>query len=116
MFTFAFGNRRRAPLYERYALFVRKAHQAKASSSSVSSSSASNESPDKKKKTNSQKEDRQKGKDKRAKQPASEQYVKFKAKKSQKMRGRDARRDAHDKKENGEPDRNKNQIDEDYHY
>ena len=28
LFTFAFGNRKQAPLYERYAIFVRKAHQA----------------------------------------------------------------------------------------
>ena len=86
------------------------------SSSSVSSSSASNESPDKKKKTNPKKEARQKAKEKRDKQPASEQYVKYKAKELQKKLGKDARRNAHDQKEKGEPDRNKNQINEDYHY
>ena len=26
-YNFAFGNQRRAPLYERHALFIRKAHQ-----------------------------------------------------------------------------------------
>ena len=86
------------------------------SSSSVSSSSASNESPDKKKKTNPKKEARQKAKEKRDKLPASEQYVKYKAKELQKKLGKDARRNAHDQKEKGEPDRNKKQINEDYHY
>ena len=57
-----------------------------------------------------------KAKEKRDKQPASEQYVKYKAKELQKKLGKDARRNAHDQKEKGEPDRNKNQINEDYHY
>jgi RHS repeat-associated protein len=52
--------------------------------------------------------------EKRAKQPASEKYAKDKAKKLEKTKGKDARREAHDKKEKGAGDRTKKQIDEDY--
>jgi len=47
-------------------------------------------------------------------EPASEDYVKWKAKEKEKRDGKQGRRDAHDEKQEGEPDRTKDQIDEDY--
>lgn len=47
-------------------------------------------------------------------QPASEDYVKYKARELEKLKGKDARRQAHDKKQKGEQDRPKNRIDDDY--
>ncbi len=66
------------------------------------------------KRVNPKKAAREAAKKKRAQQPASEDYVKYKAKKLEKKRGKDARRNAHDKKSKGQPDRSKKQIDEDY--
>lgn len=47
-------------------------------------------------------------------EPASEDYVNSKAKNKEKRDGKQGRRDSHDKKQKGEPDRTKEQIDEDY--
>jgi hypothetical protein len=63
---------------------------------------------------NPKKAAREAGAEKRATQPASEKYTKDKAKKLEKTKGKDARREAHDKKEKGAGDRTKKQIDEDY--
>jgi uncharacterized protein RhaS with RHS repeats len=69
---------------------------------------------DKAKKKYSKKEARQKAKEKKEQQPASEDYVKYKARELEKSKGKDARRKAHDKKRSGAPDRTKKQIDKDY--
>jgi hypothetical protein len=47
-------------------------------------------------------------------EPISEDYVKWKAKEKEKRDGKQGRRDSHDEKKGGEPDRTKEQIDEDY--
>ena len=66
------------------------------------------------KKVNPKKKAREEGKKKRDAQPASEDYAKYKAKELEKKKGKDARREAHDKKEKGSGDRTKKQIDRDY--
>lgn len=71
------------------------------------------------KKMNPKKVAREAAKKKRNQQPASENYAKFKARKLEKAKGKDARRKAHDKKEkrrvNGRrQDRSKEEIDRDY--
>jgi hypothetical protein len=66
------------------------------------------------KSVNPKKVAREAGAEKRAKQPASENYAKDKAKKLEKTKGKAARREAHDKKEKGAGDRTKKQLDEDY--
>jgi RHS repeat-associated protein len=63
--------------------------------------------------TNPKKAAREAAKEKREIQPASEKYAKYKAKELEKNKGKDARREAHDKKE-GLQDRTKKQINEDY--
>ena len=65
-------------------------------------------------KTNPKKEARENAKEKREQQPAPEKYAKDKAKDLEKREGKDARRDAHDKKEKGGGDRTKKQLDDDY--
>ncbi len=65
-------------------------------------------------KINPKKEAREKAKQERENQPASEKYVKDAAKKLEKNKGKDARREAHDKKKPGEKDRTKKRINEDY--
>ena len=62
----------------------------------------------------SKKEVREQAKQKRAEQPASENYVKYKAKELEKSKGKVARRKAHDSKKAGEGDRSKKRIDQDY--
>jgi RHS repeat-associated protein len=57
---------------------------------------------------------REQGKAARDSQPASEDYAKWKAKSTEKKFGKDARREAHDKKPKGAPDRTKKQLNEDY--
>ncbi|MCH6202168.1 RHS repeat-associated core domain-containing protein [Aquiflexum sp. LQ15W] len=64
--------------------------------------------------TNPKREAREKAKENRNEQPASEDYAKYKAKELEKSKGKDARREAHDKKESGAGDRTKKQLDEDY--
>ena len=66
------------------------------------------------KKTNPKKEARERGKEKRANQPASEDYAKYKAKRLEGKSGKDARREAHDAKDTGGRDRTKSELDEDY--
>lgn len=70
------------------------------------------------KKTNPKKEAREKGKkesqEKNDSQPDTEKRTNEKAKELEKARGKDARREAHNKKDNGDPDRNRKQVDEDY--
>ena len=66
------------------------------------------------KNTNPKREAREKGKEKREEQPESEQRTKQKAKELEKVRGKDARREGHDQKKSGEPDRNRRQVNEDY--
>jgi RHS repeat-associated protein len=53
-------------------------------------------------------------KERKANEPASEDKVKWKAKELEKREGKDKRREAHDKKQRGEPDRSNRQIEEDY--
>jgi RHS repeat-associated protein len=65
-------------------------------------------------KTNPKREAREKATENRNQQPASEDYAKYKAKELEKSKGKDARREAHDKKESGTGDRTKKQLDEDY--
>jgi RHS repeat-associated protein len=65
-------------------------------------------------KSNPKREAREKAKENRNQQPASEDYAKYKAKELEKSKGKDARREAHDKKESGTGDRTKKQLDEDY--
>ena len=76
--------------------------------------SQANSSRGSEKSTNPKKEAREAGKEKRDNQPASEQRAKWKAKELEKAEGPDARRQAHDAKDKGAPDRTKQQIDEDY--
>jgi hypothetical protein len=66
------------------------------------------------KKANPKKEAREAARDKKAQQPASEAYTKYKARELEKSEGKDARRRAHDAKEKGEKDRSKSRIDDDY--
>jgi RHS repeat-associated protein len=66
------------------------------------------------KKQNPKREAREQAKEKRDQQPASEDYAKHKAKELEKSKGKDARREAHDKKKSGSGDRTKKQLDEDY--
>lgn len=73
--------------------------------------------PTEKKPKYSKREAREAGKKKREEQPASEDYVKkYKAKELEKNKGKDARRQAHDKKQKGGGDRSKKQIDDDYNF
>ena len=45
-------------------------------------------------------------------EPASEEYGKWKAREAEKQGGKEARRNLHDKKEKGAPDRTKNELNE----
>ena len=47
-------------------------------------------------------------------EPASEDYVRHRAKELEKTKGKEGRREAHDAKEPGEPDRSKSTVKEDY--
>ncbi|MEM0515681.1 RHS repeat-associated core domain-containing protein [Pseudoalteromonas sp. YIC-827] len=81
-------------------------------------SDSEGEEPKKKEKAKDRrKRQKQEARDKKfgeAGEPVSEDYVKWKAKEKEKTDGKQGRRDSHDKKRRGEPDRTKDQIDEDY--
>ena len=47
-------------------------------------------------------------------EPASEEYAKWKARTLEKERGKDARREGHDRKQKGEGDRSKSRLQDDY--
>lgn len=66
------------------------------------------------KKVNPKKAARIQGKEKRKNQPASEEYAKYKAKELEKVKGKDARRRAHDAKDKIGTDRTIDEINEDY--
>jgi len=70
-----------------------------------------------KKETKKERKERvnQERKDRKENEPASEDYVKkHKAKQKEKADGKKGRRKGHDKKQKGEPNRSKKQVDEDY--
>lgn len=80
----------------------------------MSDDSSENTGTEKESKKDRRKRIKKERKERKANEPASEDKVKWKAKELEKSQGKDKRREAHDKKQRGEPDRSNAQIEEDY--
>lgn len=80
----------------------------------MSDDSSENNGTEKESKKDRRKRIKKERKERKANEPASEDKVKWKAKELEKIQGKDKRREAHDKKQRGEPDRSNAQIEEDY--
>ena len=80
----------------------------------ITDDSSDNSEPEKESKKDRRKRLKKERKERKANEPASEGKVKWKAKELEKSQGKDKRREAHDKKRKGEPDRSNAQIEEDY--
>jgi hypothetical protein len=80
----------------------------------MSDDSSENTGTEKESKKDRRKRIKKERKERKANEPASEDKVKWIAKELEKSQSKDKRREAHDKKQRGEPDRSNAQIEEDY--